>query len=348
MKNEEITSWLHVLCEAPGVSGLEECAAKEAEKLLKGYIPDAKADVFGNVTGVKKSAKPGAKTFLLDAHIDEIGMIVTAIDDKGFLRVSNCGGVDRRLLAAQSVTVHGKQPLWGIVGTKPPHLMSEEEAKKVGKIEEMFIDIGMNKEEAEAVVSTGDRITMNAPIEELHGGLVCGKALDDRAGVAAVLYALELLKEEDADVNVAVQFTSREETGGQGAMIGAYAAEADYAVAVDVSFAKTPDADANKCGELKKGAMIGYSAVLDKKISDAMLRLAKEQEIPYQLEVMGGRSTGTNADEIFTSGAGVRTGLLSIPQRYMHTPAEVVAIEDIKAVGSLLAAVIREAGNENV
>lgn len=348
MDNENIVTWLRALCEAPGVSGLEECAAKEAEALLKKYIPEAKADVFGNVTGMKKSAKENAKTFLLDAHIDEIGMIVTAIDGKGFLRVSNCGGVDRRLLAAQAVTVHGKEPLWGIVGTKPPHLMSADEAKKVGKMEEMFIDIGMNKEEAEKLVSLGDRITMNSPITTLHGGLVCGKALDDRAGVAAILYALELLKDEDAGINVAVQFTGKEETGGQGAMIGAYAADADYAAAVDVSFAKTPDADAHKCGVLKKGAMIGYSPVLDKKMSDALVRLAKEQNIPYQLEVMGGRSTGTNADEIFTARAGVRTALLSIPERYMHTPVEVVAIEDIKAAGALLAAVIREAGNDNV
>ena len=121
MKDTIITEWLCALCEAPGVSGLEECAANEAEKLLKNYIPDAKADVFGNVTGIRKSGKAGAKTFLLDAHIDEIGMIVTGIDDKGFLRVSNCGGVDRRLLAAQAVTVHSKQPLFGVVGTKPPH-----------------------------------------------------------------------------------------------------------------------------------------------------------------------------------------------------------------------------------
>lgn len=348
MKDTIITEWLCALCEAPGVSGLEECAANEAEKLLKNYISDAKADVFGNVTGIRKSGKAGAKTFLLDAHIDEIGMIVTGIDDKGFLRVSNCGGVDRRLLAAQAVTVHSKQPLFGVVGTKPPHLMSAEEAKKVGKMEEMFIDIGMNREEAESLVSPGDRVTMRSPVEAMHGGLVCGKALDDRAGVAAILYALELLKEDDLNINIAVQFSGKEETGGQGAMIGAYAAEADYAVAVDVSFAKTPDADANKCGELKKGAMIGYSAVLDKSMSDTLVRLAKEQSIPCQLEVMGGRSTGTNADEIFTSRAGVRTGLLSIPQRYMHTPVEVIAIEDVKAVGALLAAVIREAGNGNV
>ncbi len=348
MEDAKIIEWLRALCGAPGVSGAEDCAAAEAEKLLKNSVPGAKADVFDNVSGVKKSAKAGAKTFLLDAHIDEIGMIVTSIDAKGFLRVSNCGGVDRRLLAAQAVTVHGRKPLFGVVGTKPPHLMTADEAKKVGKMEEMFVDIGLCKEEAERLVSPGDRITMHAPLEEMYGGLVCGKALDDRAGVAAILYALELLGEEDPGINVAVQFTAKEETGGQGAVIGAYAAQADYAVAVDVSFAKTPDADADKCGTLKKGAMIGYSPVLDKRMSDAMRRLAEEQGIPYQLEVMGGRSTGTNADGIFTARAGVRTGLISIPQRYMHTPAEVVAVEDIKAAGALLAAVIREAGAEHV
>lgn len=345
---EQMVNWLRAMCSVPGVSGLENNAAEAAAELLRGYIPDAKADVFGNVTGIKKSAKENAKTILLDAHIDEIGMIVTGIDDKGFIRVSNVGGVDRRLLAAQAVTVHGKKDLFGLVGTKPPHLLTPEEAKKVGKMEEMFIDVGLNKEEAEALVSYGDRITMDSPIMELKNGLVSGKALDDRAGAASLLWALELLKDEDPGINVAVQFTGKEEVGGQGAQIGAYAANADYAVAVDVGFAKTPDADPAKCGEFKKGAMIGYSALLDKKLCDTMVRLAKEQNIPYQYDVMGGRSTGTNADEIFTARRGVRTGLLSIPQRYMHTPVEVVAIEDIKAVGTLLAAVIREAGAGNV
>lgn len=345
---EQMVNWLRTMCSAPGVSGLEKNAAEAAAELLRSYIPEAKADVFGNVTGVKKSAKENAKTILLDAHIDEIGMIVTGIDDKGFIRVSNVGGLDRRLLAAQAVTVHGKKDLFGLVGTKPPHLLTPEEAKKVGKMEEMFIDIGMTKEEAEQVVSYGDRITMASPLVELKNGLICGKALDDRAGAAALLWALELLRDEDPGINVAVQFTGKEEVGGQGAEIGAYAAEADYAVAVDVSFAKTPDVTNGHCGEFKKGPMIGYSALLDKKLCDTLVRLAKEQEIPYQYEVMGGKSTGTNADEIFTARCGVRTGLLSIPQRYMHTPVEVVAIEDIKAVGALLAAVIREAGAGNV
>lgn len=345
---EQMVNWLRAMCEAPGVSGLEHNAAKEAEALLCAYIPDAKANALGNVTGVKKSAKANAKTILLDAHIDEIGMIVTNIDDKGFIRVSNCGGVDRRLLQAQVVTVHGKRDLFGLVGSKPPHLLTPEEAKKVGKIEDLFIDVGMTKEEVEAIVSLGDRITMESPITLMKNNLVCGKALDDRAGCAAILWALELLKDEDPGINIAVQFSAKEEVGGYGAQIGAYTADADYAIAVDVGFAKTPDADPAKCGELGKGAMIGYSALLDKKFCDTLVALAKENGIPYQYDVMGGRSTGTNADSIFNSKCGVRTGLISIPQRYMHTPVEVVSIDDLKAVGALIAAAIRKAGTDNV
>lgn len=336
---------LKELCLATGVSGAEvQDASLLAEKLLQEYTDDTKIDVLGSVQGFIQSKKENAKTILLDAHIDEIGMIITSIDDKGFLRFSKCGGIDLRGLSAQMVQVHGKEgtnTIMGVVGSKPPHILKPDEANKVEDMTDMFIDIGMNKEEAEQVVELGDVVTIYSEFNELLNGRVSCKALDDRAGVASILHALENLKGKELDYNIAVQFSTREELGGQGAKVSAYAIEPDFAIAVDVGFATTPDAKAHLCGELDKGVMIGYHPTLDKSMSDQMVQIAKDKEIPYQLEVTGGRETGTNADSIISTKTGVKTSLLSIPERYMHTPIEVVSVEDVKAVGDLISEFIQ-------
>lgn len=331
---------LKELCLATGVAGAEvQEASLVAEKLLKEYTNDTKIDVLGSVQGFIPSKKDNAKTILLDAHIDEIGMIITSIDDKGFLRFSKCGGIDLRGLSAQMIKVHGqegKHTLTGVVGSKPPHILTEAEANKVEKMDDMFIDIGMSKEEAEKVVDLGDVATIHSEFNELLNGRVSCKALDDRAGVASILHALDNLKGKDLDFNIAVQFSTREELGGQGAKISAYTIEPDFAIAVDVGFATTPDAKAHLCGELDKGVMVGYHPTLDKSMSDQMVQIAKDKDIPYQIEVSGGRGTGTNADSIITTKHGVKTSLLSIPERYMHTPIEVVSVDDVKATGNLI------------
>ena len=337
---------LERLCASTGVSGAEDSAAAAAAALLREFIPDAAVDLFGNVAGVQTSKKAGAKTLLLDAHIDEIGLIVTSIDDGGFLKVSNCGGIDRRQLAAQRVTVHGKKPLKGFVGSKPPHLEEKEEARKVPELTDMFVDIGMDKEEAERFVSLGDRITVDGEFTILLNGRAASKAIDDRAGVAVILEALRILSGEELSVNIAVQFSGCEETGGQGAKIAGFRHAPDLAVAVDVSFAHSPGCKKERCGKLGGGPMIGCSAAIDKAFTDKMVRLAKENNIPYQMEVMGGRGTGTNADEITVTQGGVRTALLSVPIRYMHSPVEVVLPADIEASARLMAEFVRKAGEE--
>lgn len=331
---------LKELCLATGVAGAEvQEASLVAEKLLKEYTNDTKIDVLGSVQGFIKSKKEDAKTILLDAHIDEIGMIITSIDDKGFLRFSKCGGIDLRGLSAQMVQVHGKDgknKIMGVVGSKPPHILKPEEANKVEDMTDMFIDIGMSKEEAEKVVDLGDVATIYSEFNEMLNGRVSCKALDDRSGVASILHALDNLKGKDLDYNIAIQFSTREELGGQGAKVSTFAIEPDFAIAVDVSFATTPDAKAHMCGELDKGTMIGYHVILDKSMSDQLVKIATDKEIPYQLDVMGGRGTGTNADSIIVTKYGVKTALLSIPQRYMHTPIELISVEDVKATGNLI------------
>ncbi len=330
----EIKEILKELCSAVGVSGAEDNACKVALKYLRKFSANAKADKFGNVTAFIGDKNNGKKTLLLEAHIDEIGFIVSYIDDKGFVKVGECGGTDRRLYAAQTVTIHGDTSVRGVIATLPPHVNSD--TKKAMKSKDILIDTGYSKESLTKMISLGDRVTIDSKFSELDGTRVSGKAIDDRSGVMAVLYALSLLQGKETDYNIAVLFASQEETGSRGAKIGAFDIDADFCLATDVSFAYTPGCKKEKCGEMGKGAMIGISPVLDRQVTDKLKKLATEKEIPVQYEIMGGE-TGTDADEISTAKNGVRTGLISIPLKYMHTPVEVIDTEDIKAVGRLMA-----------
>lgn len=333
---QNIKENLAKLCTAIGVAGYEKSASNVALKLLFDFDKNAYIDDFSNVIGFIKSKKENAKTILLDAHIDEIGMIVTAIDKKGFLRVSKCGGVDLRILAAQEVVVHTKScDLIGIIGAKPPHLEKGDEAKKIPDIEDVFIDIGLNKEQADLKVSQGDRVTIFSRFNSLLNDKVSCKCLDDRAGVCGILQALNQIKDKEINYNVAVVFSSQEETGSAGAKISTYKICPDEAIVVDVSFAKVSDENEYKCGKMGDGVMIGFASSLDFSMSNKMKEIAKAKNIPFQIEVMGS-STGTNADEIGVSKQGVRAVTLSIPQAYMHTPIEVCKISDIQAVADLI------------
>lgn len=333
----EITAFLEKLCSAAGVSGAEHEACEAAAALLRSYTDDVSVDKFGCVTGFIGDRDNGKPTLLLEAHIDEIGFIVTYIDDEGFLRVGQCGGTDRRLYAAQTVTVHSeKGAVRGVICTLPPHVASD--SSKAMKTEDIAIDIGCaSREEAEKLVCPGDRVTIENSLVKLLGTRYTAKATDDRAGVTAVLYALELMKDAEPEYNIEVLFASQEEVGSRGAIIAAYRSQAEKAIATDVSFAYTPDAKKHECGEMGKGAMIGVSPVLDREMTSELREYAKKLEIPWQTEVMGS-STGTDADDISVSHGGIRTALISIPQKYMHTPVEIVDTADICAVAELMAA----------
>lgn len=336
----DIAEVLEELCGLGGVSGGEAAAHETALRLLREYAPDAKADKFGNIIGyVRNEEKNGAKPLLmLDAHIDRIGMIVTHIDDGGFLKVSGMG-MDKRTVLAQSVTVFGKEKVHGVVSALPPHVA--EDGKKAAKLSEISIDVGMTKEQAEKIISPGDLVILDGMFSRLAGTRICSPATDDRAGAAAVLYALDLLKEEkELPFRIAVVFAAQEEVGARGAAVAAYEINPDYAVAVDVTFAVSGGVSSSEAGELGKGGMIGISASLSRELSEKLIAVAKEKEIPYQLEAMAG-STGTDADKIAVTRGGVVTGLISVPQRYMHTPCEVLDTEDIKAVGRLIAEFVK-------
>lgn len=282
------------------------------------------------------------KHFLLDAHTDEIGLIVTSITDEGFLKFSASGGVDRRFLPASEVTVLGKENLRGVICAVPPHLRSDKD-KKVNDISELAVDIGYSKEQAEKLVSLGDRIIFNRRFDELCGTLVTSNCLDDRCGVAALILALDRLKK--LPVKITVMLSSQEEVGTRGAKAGAFSVNADEAISVDVSFGYSPQCSKDDCGMLSKGPMIGFSPVLDKAISEFLVNCAEKNNIPYQKEIMNGR-TSTNADVISVSKNGIKCGLISVPLRYMHTPSEVIDIKDVEATSDLIVAYISEKAGE--
>ena len=338
----EVSVLLEKLCAAKGVSGAENRAADVAAELLGKYMP-VKKDPLGSVTGTMGE---GAVHILLDAHLDQIGLVVTAIDEDGFLKVTKCGGADIRVLAAAEVTVHGKEDVFGVIISTPPHLSKPEDSSKAKSFDEIAVDIGMKREDALGIVSPGDRITFNGSFNRLLGNRAASPSIDDRAGVAAILRCLEMLEDKEIGCKLSVMFSVQEETGGSGAQTGAFSAAADEAIAVDVSFAAAPGISGEKYAALGGGTMIGYAPSLDYEMSRRLSDIAENKEIPNQPEVMGGK-TGTNCDEIQISGRGVKTALLSIPLRNMHTAVEVCDLEDIENTARLIAEYILERGGAN-
>lgn len=327
-----IKSTLKTLTEQIGVSGDEFSAANAAAELLKEYAEEVSVDAFGNVTGYVKSPNPDAKTLMLDAHIDEVGLIVTYAEEHGFLCVGSCGSPDIRTCLAQSVTVHGKKPIQGVISTLPPHVSKDNSAPEIGDI---YVDIGMPREKAAEFVALGDRITINSRFRELCGGVVSAPSIDDRSGVCAILAALDKLRGRELAYNLAICFSAQEETGERGAKQAAFRIQPDEVLIVDVSFGRTPDSNPKETAPLGSGVMIGFSAALDKQMSNALRSLAESKNVPFTCEVMPA-STGTNADAISVSGSGTRCCTLSFPIRYMHTPVECVNLNDIESTASLI------------
>lgn len=329
----DITEILEKLCKSGGVSGDETETSEIALSYLKEYDKNAfikNGSVFGKIGN-------GGKKILLDAHIDRIGFIVTSITDDGFIKVANCGGIDKRLLPALPVKIYGNKTIDGVFVSVPPHLASEEKPLAVN---EMYIDTGYSKEELEKIVSLGDTISFDTTFKKLLGNRVSGSALDDRSGVVAILYALELLKNENLNCELRILFSTEEEVGERGATTGAFYLNPDIAIAVDVSFAYASGEKEDKCGKMGKGVMIGISPSLDRELSHTLISIAKEKNIPYQTEVMNGR-TGTNADRFSVNREGACSSTLSIPLKYMHTPTEIIDTDDIVSVSKLIAEYVK-------
>lgn len=321
------------------VSGYEKNIHNYLINVLKDY-GEVTTDAMNNIFCTFGSGVH----FLLDAHIDQIGFIVTEITDDGFMKFDKIGGIDAKFLPAFEVTVWGKKKISGVISTLPPHLQSSDDEKKAPKIRDLAIDTGYSKAELDEIISVGDTVTFKNNFTQLLNNQVSANSLDDRSGVAAILLCLDRLKK--LPCKITVLFSSQEEVGTRGAKIGPYLKKVDESICVDVSFAYTPGCDKIECGEISKGAMIGFSPILNRDISNKLASVAKDNNIPYQREIMSGR-TGTNADVISISESGVKTALISIPEKYMHQRVEVVDTADVEAVSDLICAYIKERSSLN-
>ncbi|MBO5060873.1 MAG: M20/M25/M40 family metallo-hydrolase [Clostridia bacterium] len=317
-----------------GISGFEYRINEEIKKLFEPYADEVYIDDMGNVTAVKKCGKQNAKKVLLEAHADEIGLMVKDIDERGFITIVNVGGVDPRILPSSEVIVHAKRDIKGVIGAKPPHLQAGGEADKSSKITDMAVDTGLSADEVKKLVSIGDSITLSQSSGELLSGQLSGKSLDDRASIAALVTVLKNLERFELDVDVYAVAAVKEEVGGFGAMTAAYRINPDIAIAVDVCHGVTPD-NSYSAYELGCGAVVTCGPNIHPKIFDRLMDTAREYNIKTEIDVDGG-NTGTDAWVMQVVRSGIPTGLLSIPLKYMHTSVETVAVSDVKAVCDLL------------
>ena len=322
---------LKKLCDSTFV-GSEQKAKAEVINMLSPFVDEIKTDLTGSVFGFIKGKSD--KTILLEAHIDEIGFTVTNVLENGFVRLSNVGGIDIRTLPANTVKIHTEnKDIIGVFTSTPPHL-AKDKSDEFSSLDEIFVDTGL--ENAKDLIKIGDFATFNTTAIELQNDFISGKSVDDRSGCVALIEVAKNIKSQGIpDKNIIILLASGEELGNRGAKIGAFGKEIDEAIIIDVSFGFTPNCDKSKCGEIGKGAMIGVSPILDKDMRNNLINLAEKCNIPYQLEAMNGL-TSTDADVVTITETGVKTALISIPIKYMHTPIETVCLSDIKAVADLI------------
>ena len=337
--------YLTRLCTAPGPSGFEGPAVSAARELLSPLVDETSVDRLGSVIGLRRCGKENAPKVLLDAHLDEVGLIVTGIEE-GFLRCTSLGGIDSRVLLDREVTVLTQPPRLGVVAVKPPHIMAPGEGDKAIPLGELWIDVGLDQETAEREIPIGTPIVYREEVFRLAGDQIAGKSLDDRACFAILLCTLELLQGEQLDVDVAVLGSCFEETSGDGALVATFAQNPDCAIAVDVTFGVTHDGPKEVGFELGKGPAVGIGPNCAGWMVNLLRRTAKEQEIPFHPEVMAGE-TGTNGWDMQVAREGLPVALVSLPLKYMHTPLEVISGADAEQAAQLLAGFLRRVGKED-
>lgn len=333
---------LKQLSELPGPSGQESAVAARIEDFLAPHCDDVTRDDFDNVIAVAKGNRNAAESnakrpkMMFAAHSDEIGLIVTKIDEGGFLRFTSVGGIDPRAIVAQQVVVLAGEPLPGFIGVKPPHILTAEDRKTVPAVADMFIDVGLPEDVVRERIRPGAMVVLQRQFTELLGGRVAGKALDNRAGVAAMIESMRLLKGLKHAADVYAVATVQEEVGYRGAIVSAYDIVPDMAIAIDVGFGEAPGVAEGQAIGMGKGPSIAIGANVHPRLHRILVDAATEHGIPHQIEPMPGRS-GTDGWALQVVRSGIPTAVVSIPLRSMHTSVEIVDVEDVRNTGRLLA-----------
>jgi len=332
----EISQLLRELTQASGVSGYEDEARAVVQRACEPLATSLRTDALGNLIAYKQGAGDAPRhSVMLAAHMDEIGLIVTGFEG-AFMRFARVGGVDLRTIVGQEVVVHGARPLPGIVASHPPHVTPPEKRGEAIPLTDMFLDVGLPAERVHELVHIGDIVTLRRDMIELQEGYAAGKALDDRAGVVALVRCLDLLKTMRHEWDVYAVATTQEEVGLRGATVGAYGVAPDVAVAIDVGFGQQQGVSESESIQMDGGPALGRGPNIHPLVAKQLTSVAEANELPHQLEVLAGAS-GTDAWAIQVSREGVPTGLLSLPLRYMHTTVETICLRDIERTGRLLA-----------
>lgn len=315
----------------PHVSGYERELSNAISNEFYKYA-EMSIDNFGNLIAHKQGRGPRV---MLSAHMDEIGMVVTAACDGGFLKFSCIGGIDVRNILAQEVTVYGRKPIFGVIGIKPPHLINAGDKTKIFDINNLTIDTGYPLEKLNDLVRPGDIVTINQDIAELHNGKLTGKALDNLAGIAVLYCVLKNLENFNHNADVYLVASAQEEVGCRGAKTAVYTIKPDIGIAIDVTYGRTNDLSEHESWDLGKGPVIAIGPYINRSLFQNLKQTAMSANTPFQIEVLPTK-TGTDADVIQIGARGVITGLLSIPLKYMHSTVETVAICDIENCGKLI------------
>ena len=317
-----------------GLSGAEGSLAKILCNKLIDLGLDAKCDSYGNVIGRLSCGRMNAKTLLLEAHMDQIGLMVSGIEENG-IRFVSLGGVDQRILPGMDVLIQGKEPITGIVGACLAKPEKEEEQKNL-KVEEYRIETGLSFDEAKEIVSVGDFVKLQGTTVALQNELMSGPAMDNRAGIVSILASVEAWKENYPAYDLLVLFSTQEELGLHGAYAGIQEQRIDAAIVVDVTHGTTPDTK-KEIGvfPLGSGAVICRGPNFHYSYTKQLIALAKNKSIPYEIEVAAAES-GTTAWAIQTANGGIPVMLVSIPLRYMHTNMETLDCSDVRAVADLI------------
>lgn len=331
--------FLKDLLSTPGTSGFEQQVQQVIRDFATPFSDSVETDIHGNVIAAVNPS--GKRRILLDAHCDQIGLIVRHIDDKGFIRVNPVGGWDMQVLLGQKMMVHtssGSIP--GVIARKPIHLLKEKERRVVPAINELWIDIGsLSADETSSVVSIGDSVTPTASLTELRNGRISGVAMDDRTGIWVIMNALKIIAERKPTAAVFGVSAVQEEIGLRGAQTSAYNINPDVAIAVDVTHATDcPGIDQNEFGKITIGGgpVLVRGANANPRVFDLLKKTAAEHDITVQVNALA-RAASNDGAAIQVSRGGCAAGLVTLPNRYMHSPVEVVAESDLEESAKLIA-----------
>ncbi len=331
------TTLLKTICTTPGAPGFEQKIRALVLKELEGLVDEVEIDNMGNVYAIKKGKED--KRIMVGAHMDEIGFIVTHIDDNGFIRFHTLGGFDPKTLTAQRVLIHGKEDLIGVMASKPIHVMTAEERNKVAKIKDYFIDTGLPAEEVRKLVTIGDSITREREFIEM-GPCVNGKSLDNRLAVFILLETLRNLKGKEIPFDLYGVFTVQEEVGIRGANVSALRINPDFGFGLDTTIAfDLPGASEHekitKLGEGTAIKIMDASTICDYRMVKYMKQTADKHAIKWQPEILTAGGTDTAGIQRMTAGGSI-AGAVSIPTRHLHQVIEMAHKEDIKGSIDLL------------